>query len=511
MTLELTRGLRDRLTRIEQRFEEIGGLMADPTVVSDRQRLRDLGREHAELAPVVDLIGELRSAEAKRAQAAELVNSGDADLATLARDELAEADQAIEDLSAQLRTRLVPRDPLDERSVILEMRGGEGGEEAALFALDLYRMYTRYAERKRWKTEILSQSQSEKGGFKEIIFRVDGKGAYSRLKFESGVHRVQRVPSTEAQGRIHTSTASVAVLPEADEVDVRIDESDLRIDVYRAGGHGGQGVNTTDSAVRITHVPTGLVVQNQDERSQLKNRAKAMAVLRARLLAHEQEKREAEEGATRRAQIGRAERAEKMRTYNFPQDRITDKRLGYNISNIARVLDGDLDEMTGAGRAPRDAGGRRVTERVTYDEDGAFTLMDDAATVNAIVRRTPVERLREKRFGDWTAIDLIAHLTDTAEVFAERVRRAQEEDTPKLEAIPSGTLGSPHRDPMDLAKRMLAAHQKIVALLTRPGAVERPAIHAEWGRVDAGHIAAYQARHSREHVAELGAAFPPAV
>jgi len=359
----VTRGLRDRLERIEARYEEVGRLMSDPEVTSDRQRLRDLGREHADLSAVVELIALLRKAEAARDGARELVSGDDEDLAALARDELASAEAEIERLGAELRTRLVPRDPLDQKSVIMEVRAGEGGEEAALFALDLYRMYTRYAERKRWKTEMLSQSDSEKGGFKEAVFRIDGKGAYSRLKYESGVHRVQRVPSTEAQGRIHTSTASVAVLPEAEEVDVQVDESDLRIDVYRAGGKGGQGVNTTDSAVRITHVPTGIVVQNQDERSQLKNKAKAMAVLRARLLALAQEEREAEEGAVRRAQIGRAERAEKMRTYNFPQDRITDKRLGYNISNMARVLDGDLDELTGA-LAEKD-----LAERVARLED----------------------------------------------------------------------------------------------------------------------------------------------
>jgi peptide chain release factor 1 len=323
--------------------------MSDPTIVSDRMRMRELGQEHAALAPIVESLAALRTAEAARDQAKELIESEDGELRELAREELAGAESELGRIVAGLRVQLVPRDPLDQKNVILEIRGGEGGEEAALFALDLYRMYTRYAERKRWKTEILSQSESEKGGFKEIVFRVAGKGAYSRLKFESGVHRVQRVPSTEAQGRIHTSTASVAVLPEAEEVDVVIDEQrDLKIDVYRAGGKGGQGVNTTDSAVRITHLPTGLVVTCQDERSQLKNKAKAMAVLRARLLAREMEQREAEQGAARRAQIGRAERAEKMRTYNFPQDRITDKRLGYNLSNIARVLDGDLDELTTA-------------------------------------------------------------------------------------------------------------------------------------------------------------------
>jgi peptide chain release factor 1 len=348
MTLVLSPGLRDRLAQIEQRHDEIGRLMSDPAVVTDRRRMRELGQEYAQLDSVMTTIAELRRAEAARDQARELVDSDDAEMRELAREELAAADAAVERITGELRRQLVPRDPLDEKNVIMEIRGGEGGEEAALFALDLYRMYARYAERKRWKTEILSQSESEKGGFKEVIFRIDGKGAYSRLKFESGVHRVQRVPATEAQGRIHTSTASVAVLPEAEEVDLEIDENDLRIDIYRAGGHGGQGVNTTDSAVRITHIPTGIVATCQDERSQLKNKAKAMTVLRARLLEAELERRETEQGAARRAQIGRAERAEKMRTYNFPQDRITDKRLGYNLSNIAKILDGDLDDLTSA-------------------------------------------------------------------------------------------------------------------------------------------------------------------
>src|SRR5438445_378287 len=254
---------------------------------------------------------------------------------------------------------------LEEKNVIVELRAGEGGEEAALFAGDLYKMYLRYAERHRWKTEELSASRSEKNGFKEVIFRVAGKGAYSKLKFESGVHRVQRVPATEAQGRIHTSTATVAVLPEAEETDLVINDEDLKIDVYRAGGHGGQGVNTTDSAVRITHLPTGEVVTCQDERSQLKNKAKAMAVLRARLLARAQEEREAEESTARRAQIGRGERAEKMRTYNYPQDRITDRRLGYNISNLERRMDGDIDDLIDALAAQDEAD--RLS---TLEEDG---------------------------------------------------------------------------------------------------------------------------------------------
>ncbi len=341
----LTPGLRRRLAQVEKRYGELGDLMSDPATTSDPNRIRDVGRELSSLTPIVETLRELRLTEARVKEAQELIESDDGDLRDLAREELAAASLRLDSLIATLRTQLVPRDPLDEKNVILEIRAGEGGEEAALFAADLYRMYTRYAERHRWKTEILSQSDSEKGGFKEIIFRVAGRGAYSKLKFESGVHRVQRVPATEAQGRIHTSTATVAVLPEAEEVDLQIDESDLNIDVYRAGGKGGQGVNTTDSAVRITHLPTGIVVAIQDERSQLKNRSKAMAVLRSRLLAHEQERRDTEEGDARRAQIGRGERAEKMRTYNYPQDRITDKRIGRNLSNIERRMDGDLDDL----------------------------------------------------------------------------------------------------------------------------------------------------------------------
>ena len=347
MTEPLTPGLRRRLAQVEARYDELGLAMSSPDVSRDPNRIREVGQEIASLTPIVEAVRELRSAEARVNEATELIESDDGDLRDLAREELAAASLQVDELVARVRSLLVPRDPLDEKSVIVEIRAGEGGEEAALFAADLYRMYTRYAERKRWKTEILSQSDSEKGGFKEIIFRVNGRGAYSRLKFESGVQRVQRVPSTEAQGRIHTSTATVAVLPEADEVDIQIDEADLNIDVYRAGGKGGQGVNTTDSAVRITHLPTGIIVTCQDERSQLKNKAKAMAVLRSRLLAHEMEKRDALQGDARRAQIGRGERAEKMRTYNYPQDRITDKRIDHNFSNIERRMDGDLDDLIG--------------------------------------------------------------------------------------------------------------------------------------------------------------------
>ncbi|HEX9269034.1 MAG TPA: peptide chain release factor 1 [Candidatus Limnocylindria bacterium] len=346
--IELSDRLQQRLAQIESRYEELGRLLGDPEVTSDRDRLRSIGQEHAALEPIVGTIRDLGAARRRLAEARELQGSDEADMRDLAREEEGAAALELERLVARLRTQLVPRDPLDEKGVIVEIRAGEGGEEAALFAGDLYKMYLRYAERHRWKAEELSASRSEKGGYKEVIFRIDGRGAYSRLKFESGVHRVQRVPATEAQGRLHTSTATVAVLPEAEDMDLHIDDEDLKIDVYRAGGHGGQGVNTTDSAVRITHLPTGEVVICQDERSQLKNKAKAMTVLRARLLARERERRDAEVGAVRRAQIGRGERAEKMRTYNFPQDRLTDKRLGHNLSNLPRRMDGELDDLIDA-------------------------------------------------------------------------------------------------------------------------------------------------------------------
>ena len=343
--IELSAKLRARLEQIGTRYDELGRAMSDPAVTGDRDRLRSVGQEYAQLEDIVATIRALAAAERRAVEARELQEGDDDDLRDLAREEEGAAVLDVGRLTARLRTQLIPRDPLDDKNVIVELRAGEGGEEAALFAADLYKMYLRYAERHRWKTEEMSASRSEKGGYKEVIFRIAGQGAYSRLKFESGVHRVQRVPLTEAQGRIHTSTATVAVLPEAEELDLQIDEGDLKIDVYRAGGKGGQGVNTTDSAVRITHLPTGEVVIQQDERSQLKNRAKAMTVLRSRLLVRAQAERDAEAGAIRNAQIGRGERAEKMRTYNFPQDRLTDKRLGHNLSNLPRRLDGELDDL----------------------------------------------------------------------------------------------------------------------------------------------------------------------
>ena len=345
MTDVLTPGLRRRLEGVEGRYEELERAASAPETISDRNRIREVGQELSSLAPIVETIRSLRDVEKRLGEAQQLAEGDDAEMRGLALQEVGDLTSKAGELTKRLRSQLVPRDPLDEKNVIVEIRAGEGGEEAALFGADLYRMYSRYAERHRWNVEELSASHAEKGGFKEVIFKVVGRGAYSKLKFESGVQRVQRVPKTEAQGRIHTSTATVAVLPEAEENDLVINEDDLKIDVYRAGGKGGQGVNTTDSAVRITHLPTGEVVTCQDERSQLKNKAKAMDVLRSRLLARATEERQASESLARNAQIGHGERSEKMRTYNFPQDRLTDRRLGYNLSNLDRRMDGDIDDL----------------------------------------------------------------------------------------------------------------------------------------------------------------------
>jgi peptide chain release factor 1 len=335
----------DRLAELEARYEEISRQLSTPGVAADASRFADLGRELAHLAPIVATLREWRGINTELDQARAMAGDPDEEMRSMAREEAERLAARSSELEAALRLQLVPRDPNDDRDVIVEVRAGAGGEEASLFAADLYRMYARYAERRRWKVDVMAASESEAGGFKEIIAEVRGEGAYSRLKFESGVHRVQRVPTTEAQGRIHTSTATVSVLPEADEVEVQIDEKDLRVDVYRSSGPGGQSVNTPDSAVRITHLPTGMVVAIQDEKSQHKNRAKAMSVLRARLLEAEQQRQAAERGDERRSQVGTGERSEKIRTYNVPDDRVTDHRIGVTVHNLPGLLEGDLDRV----------------------------------------------------------------------------------------------------------------------------------------------------------------------
>ena len=340
----------ERLDSIEERHESLMAEMARPEVSSDHEKLQALARERASLEEVVSLYRQYREADRLAAEARDLLNEGqDPGLTALAREELESQNARRDRFEEELKRALLPNDPRDEKNVIVEIRAGTGGDEAGLFAADLFRMYSRHADSKRWQVEVLSHHESGAGGFKEIIFEVRGKGAFSRLKYESGVHRVQRVPATEGQGRIHTSTATVAVLPEAEEVEVDIHEDELRIDIFHASSAGGQNVNKVASAVRLTHLPTGIVVTCQDERSQLKNRTKALAVLRARILDRRQREQTEEITEARRAQVGSGERAEKIRTYNFPQDRVTDHRIGLTVHNLPAVLDGQgLDDIIDA-------------------------------------------------------------------------------------------------------------------------------------------------------------------
>ncbi len=338
----------DKLEKSLKRYEELEGLISDPAVIRDQNRYRDLRQEHAALAALVEEFQAYRKIEAEIEASRALADGADADLAALAREELSGLAEKKEASLARLKLLLIPRDPLDAKDTIMEIRAGPGGDEASLFAADLFRMYAYFADARKWKLEVLSSSPTEVGGFKEIILSISGKSVYANLRYESGVHRVQRVPATEAGGRIHTSTASVAVLPDVEETEIAINPTDLRIDVMRSGGPGGQSVNTTDSAVRITHLPTGIVVHCQDEKSQHKNKAKALRILRARLYEAEEERKHAERAQARKSQIGSGERSEKIRTYNFPQNRVTDHRVNLTLYKLEAVLKGDIGEFVEA-------------------------------------------------------------------------------------------------------------------------------------------------------------------
>lgn len=336
----------DRLEDLVKHYEELMLELNNPSVTEDQRRFRKLMKEQADLAPLVETYGEYKKAKQDVEDSLALLEEeSDEEMRELAKEELSEGKKRIEELEEKLKILLLPKDPNDDKNVIVEIRAGAGGDEAALFASELYRMYVRYSERQRWRVELINVSESGIGGMKEVEFMITGQGAYSKLKYESGVHRVQRVPETESGGRIHTSTATVAIMPEAEEVDVVIDDKDVRIDVMRASGNGGQCVNTTDSAVRLTHIPTGIVIYSQTEKSQLQNKEKAFRLLRSKLYDMEMEKRQNEEAEARRSQIGTGDRSEKIRTYNFPQGRVTEHRIKLTLYKIDSVMDGDLDEL----------------------------------------------------------------------------------------------------------------------------------------------------------------------
>lgn len=338
----------DKLQAIEDRYAELSQKISDPNIILNVNEWRKYVKEHAAIEDIVLKYREYKKVLEDINTTKELLSTNDEELKKMAEEELFQLEEKKEKLLEEIKILLIPKDPNDEKNVIMEIRAGTGGEEAALFAHDLFRMYSMYAEKKGWKVEIMSSNETDIGGFKEIILNISGKGAYSRLKYESGVHRVQRVPTTEAGGRIHTSTATVAVLPEVEDVDVEINPNDIKIDVFRSGGHGGQSVNTTDSAVRVTHFPTGIVVTCQDERSQIQNRERALKILRAKLYEIALEEQQKEIAETRKSQVGTGERSERIRTYNFPQGRVTDHRIGLTLYKLQQVLDGDLDEIIDA-------------------------------------------------------------------------------------------------------------------------------------------------------------------
>jgi peptide chain release factor 1 len=336
----------EKLQRLVTRQEKIGGMLSDPEVIADQDKFRDLSREYSRLEPVAKLFTSYQKAEAELGAAREMLDDSDAEIRKLGEEEAVAVEAQLVELELEVKKHLIPQDPHDDSNIFLEIRAGTGGDEAALFAGDLFRMYMRYAEQQNWKTEVLSQHEGEHGGYKEVISKIDGRGAYSRLKFESGAHRVQRVPETESQGRIHTSACTVAVLPEAESIDeIEVNSADVRVDTYRASGAGGQHVNKTDSAVRLTHLPSGIVVECQDERSQHKNRARAMSLLQAKLLDVEQQKQISEQAEQRRNLVGSGDRSQRIRTYNFPQGRVTDHRINLTLYKLEAILQGGIDTI----------------------------------------------------------------------------------------------------------------------------------------------------------------------